>query len=164
MGTPKDKRRTLQEAGALNHHPEAVQAADFQGHPFFDPEDKAQVKYEMLRCRELDGEPLGDTCGRFGFSRESYRQILERFRSDGILGLFDRKRGRKKPLKVDEKVRTFLHREHEKQPDLSADDLARRCEEGTGVSLSRRTVYRALAESQQRKKKRRRKQSMPPRA
>ena len=161
MGTPKDKRRTLREAGALNQHPDAVRATDFQTHPFFDPEDKAQVKYEMLRRREVEGEQLQETCARFGFTRESFRTILERFRLEGVLGLFDRKRGRKGPVKVTEEVRRFLLREHKKYPELSVDDLVHRCEEETDVSISRRSAYRALSESDpgEQKKKRVRKTS-----
>ena len=161
MSKRKIKRQALKEAGALNSHAERVRDPLFETHPFFDPEDKAQVKYEMLRARELDEEQLQETCKRFGFTRESYRQILERFRSWGMFGLFDRKRGRKGPLKIDAKVRQFLQGEREKHPDCDVDDLMRRCEEETGVSLSRRSVYRVLSESDsgEPKKKRLRKTS-----
>ncbi len=142
----KSKREALRGVGALNSHPERVVDRLFKEHPFFDPEDKAQVKYEMLRRREVEDEQLQDACGRFGFTRESYRQILMRFRSEGLLGLFDRKRGRQGPVKLTDKVRLFLHHEHERHPELNVDELVHRCEEETGVLISRRSAYRALSE------------------
>jgi transposase len=159
MNRHTNKRQALLEAGALHADPERVRAPLFDSHPFFDPKDKAQVKYEMLRARELEGEPLEQTCRRFGFTRESYRQILERFRAEGMFGLFDRKRGRKNPLKIDNKVRMFLCNEHTRMPELGADELAARCEKETGVSLSRRSVYRVLSKLREEKKKRHRKVS-----
>jgi len=129
----KHKREALRNTGALNTHPERVIDSLFKTHPFFDPHDKAQVKYEMLRRREVEGEQLQETCARFGFTRESFRQILERFRSEGVLGLFDRKRGRKGPVKVTEKVRSFLLREHERGAYCNCDTLSLR-ELGHGES------------------------------
>ena len=80
MSLEKPKRKILKQARAWNPHPERVKADLFKIHPFFDPEDKVQVKYEMLRAREVEGDGLSETCSKFGFSRESYRHILERFR------------------------------------------------------------------------------------
>ena len=84
MSSQKSKRSALQQARAWNPDPEHVKADLFVTHPFFDPEDKAQVKYEMLRHREVDGTPLEVSCREFGFTRESYRHLLERFRSEGM--------------------------------------------------------------------------------
>ena len=49
------KRDYLAAAGALHPHPETVQAELFLRHRFFDPLDKVQVKYEMLRAHVDDG-------------------------------------------------------------------------------------------------------------
>ena len=153
------KHDALRDAGALNTEPERVSDPLFEQHSFFDPSDKAQVKYEMLRRREVDHESLQDTCRYFGFTRERYRQIMARFRSQGILGLFDRKRGRKGPVKVDERVRRFLRREHEQHPELGVDELVRRCADDAGVALSRRSVYRVLSESDSAEQKKKRRQT-----
>jgi transposase len=156
--SPRAKHQALQRARALNAHPQQVHARLFRTHPFFDRHDRAQVKYELLRQRELDGTPLQQTCDEFGFSRESYRHILERFHAEGMAGLFGRKRGRKQPLKLTDEVRAFLSAEHERNPSLSVKDLAYRCAQDSGVTLSRRSVYRALVVDEPRKKKRARKQ------
>ena len=155
MSSRKSKRNALQELRAWNAHPEKVKAKLFASDPFFDPEDKAQVKYEMLRCREVETAPLGVTCHEFGFTRESYRHLLERFRSEGMGGLFEQKRGRRRPLKANDDVRMLLRNAHTQDPSLGPDELARRCQEKIGVTLSRRTVYRVLADEGERKKKRR---------
>lgn len=163
MSSRDAKRRALLLARALNPHPERVRAASFLAHPFFDAEDKPQVKYEMLRLRELEASPLHQACADFGSTRESYRHLLERFRSEGMAGLFERKRGRKAPLKANDKVRQFLHREHAQTPTLPPEELARRCQRKMGVSVSRRTVYRVLAEPPDLKKKRHRQPRLPSR-
>lgn len=155
MSSRKSKRSALHEVRAWNPHPERVKADLFASHPFFDPEDKAQVKYEMLRRREVETAPLELTCNEFGFTRESYRHILERFHSEGMGGLFERRRGRRNPLKANDEVRSFLRDERARDPSLGPKDLARLCQENTGVSISRRTIYRVLADAGGRKKKRR---------
>jgi transposase len=155
VNSRKSKRSALQELRAWNAHPGKVKAPLFASHPFFDPEDKAQVKYEMLRRREAETAPLEVTCHEFGFTRESYRHILGRFRSEGMGGLFELKRGRRNPLKANDEVRGLLSNAHAQDPSLGPDQLARHCQETIGVTLSRRTVYRVLADESERKKKRR---------
>ena len=56
MTTPT-KKKALLEAGTLNPHPEAVQSDLFK-RDFFDPGDRAQVRYEMLRAHSVDGDPI----------------------------------------------------------------------------------------------------------
>jgi len=153
MNEKEQKRQVLKQARALNAHPERVRAPLFTDHPFFDPEDKAQVKYEMLRVREVDRLLINETCRLYGFTRESYRHILARFRREGIEGLFERKRGRRGPLKATARVREFIHAERRRQAGLSAEDLIERCRKELGVVLSRRTVFRILEAEDGSKKK-----------
>lgn len=153
MSSQRSKRTTLQQARAWNPDPEHVKADLFVTHPFFDPEDRAQVRYEMLRRREVERAPLEVSCREFGFTRESYRHLLERFRSEGMQGLFNRKAGRRNPLKTNDQVRRFLCREHERDPSLRPEELARLCYEQFSVSISRRTVYRVLADGGAEKEK-----------
>jgi transposase len=153
MNDRKLKRQVLRQARALNAHPERVRAPLFADHPFFDPEDKAQVKYEMLRAREVEGASITEACRLYGFTRESYRHILARFRQEGIVGLFERKRGRRGPLKATARVREFIRTERRRQAELSVEDLIKRCREQLGVILSRRTVFRILEAEEGGKKK-----------
>lgn len=149
MDDREQKRHILKQARALNDHPERVRAPLFWRHPFFDPQDKVQVKYELLRAREVEGVSLSEACKLYGFTRESYRHILRRFRAEGIKGLFERKRGRRGPVKATESVRAFLRGEREKQEQLSVHELIERCQRELGVSVSRRTVFRILDAEQE---------------
>ena len=69
------KRQFLEAAGALNPHPARVGAPLFERHRFFDPLDKVQVKYEMLRAHAVDGETakaaaLAGDLEQLGYSAE----------------------------------------------------------------------------------------------
>ena len=55
---PDAKTQALREAGALHPHPDAVRDDAFLSHPFFDPRDRVQVKYEMVRRHRVDGRPV----------------------------------------------------------------------------------------------------------
>jgi transposase len=154
MESKQKKRKVLMIMKTWNRRPERVKAEIFHTHSFFDPEDMAQVKYEMLRAREAEGNPLNETCARFGFTRESYRHILNRFQSEGIGGLFGRKRGRKGPVKAKEELRQFIRSEHAKEETVTEQELLKSCYRKFGVTISRRTVFRILAETEKGKKKR----------
>ena len=153
MNDREKKRHILSQARALHEHPERVRAPLFKTHRFFDPEDKVQVKYEMLRTREVERTSLTEACRLYGFTRESYRHILERFRQEGIGGLFERKRGRHGPVKATDRVREFIEAQRQAQPKMSVEKLIERCREQLGVQLSRRTVFRILEAEQEDKKK-----------
>ncbi len=148
------KRKVLKQARALNAHPERVRAPLFSTQPFFDPEDKAQVKYEMIRARELERASLTEVCRQYGFTRESFRHIRARFSREGIRGLFDLKRGRREALKATAEVREFIRSERQRQAELSAEQLVERCQAELGIALSRRTVFRILEGEAASKKKR----------
>ena len=152
--SPKTKQAILLQAKALNLHPEKVRSALFQAHQFFDPSDKVQVKYEMLRAREVEGVALSAACVEFGFSRESYRHILRRFSREGMAGLFEQKRGRKGPVKATQEVRAFIRGEREKEDSLSVEQIIHRCQKELQITISRRTVFRIFEEEQPSKKKR----------
>jgi len=154
MSAKQHKHQILRKIKALNLHPERVMAPLFKTHPFFDPKDKVQVKYEMLRSREVEKNPLTKTCLQYGFSRESYRQILKRFHLEGIAGLFEHKRGRKGPVKATEEVQEFIRAEHAHDRSVSVEELSKRCYQKLGVAISRRTVFRILEKKEEDKKKR----------
>lgn len=71
---------------------------------FFNPEDKAQVRYEMLREAETTDKTVEETARKYGYSRARYYVYKRRFEKEGLLGLFDKKRGPKEPHKVKGKL------------------------------------------------------------
>ena len=147
MPKPHPKRRFLEEAGALHLHPERVRAELFARHRFFDPLDKVQVKYEMLRAHEIDRTSVVEVSGAFGFSRETYYATLAAFRERGVPGLVDGKPGRPGPLKLTEDVARWILDLHGREPELNGRELAERLGEELGIEVHRRTVERLLGKA-----------------
>ena len=148
MSASTRKKKALLASGTLNPHPEAVQSALFTG-DFFDPYDRAQVKYEMLRAKQVDGLTVTEACRQFGFSRESFYQIREAFEAQGFPGFLPAKRGRKGPSKLKGEALEFALVKKQEVPDIDPGRLARLIAERYGIEVHRTTVQRAL------KKKRR---------
>ncbi len=146
MSESHPKRDYLAAAGALNPHPEAVHAEIFQRHRFFDPLDKVQVKYEMLRTHAVDGQSIASAAAAFGFSRETFYQTSRAFEDGGTAGLRDEKRGRHGPVKVTAELVSWVRRAAVEHPEWSGAAMARRLAEALGVILHRRTVERLLTE------------------
>lgn len=150
-----NKRDVLQRLRALNHKPEKVVSPLFRRIDFFDPRDKLQVKYEMLRTHEVEEVSISRAAEEFGYTRQAFYQIKEAFQEQGMAGLLERKRGRKGPVKCTPEVVAFLVREKQREPDLSGSDLSERLLEHRGVEVHRRTVEKVVARmgSARRKKK-----------
>jgi transposase len=130
----------LEEAGALHQHPELVRAALFARHRFFDPLDKVQVKYEMLRACGVDGGAVSSVARVYGFSREMYYATLAAFRAYGIVGLADGKRGRPGPLKVTTEAVSWVLEPSRRHPALSGRQIAGQLAEELGIEVHRRTI------------------------
>ena len=141
-----DKRRkALQRAGVLHARADRVGSPLFERIPFFDPEDKLQVKYEMLRTHHADHLPISRAAQMFGYSRQAYYQIQEAFEEEGVAGLLEKKRGRKGPTKCTPQVVAFLLQEQRANPGLSGRELAERLLEQRGIEVHRRTVEKLVA-------------------
>src|SRR5688572_11771149 len=90
---PDPKTEALKDRGALNRNPEEVKDDLFQGSDFFDPRDRVQVKYEMLRRARVDSKPVSQVTGAFGVSRPTFYQTQAAFDREGLPGLLPKKRG-----------------------------------------------------------------------
>jgi transposase len=142
------KKKTLIASGTLNPHPEAVRSELFKM-DFFDPLDRAQVKYEMLRSHVVDGDPIAEACRQFGFSRESFYQIQEAFHALGFISFLPGKRGRKGPVKLKGEVLEFALEKKKENPEINPAQLVALIRERFGLEMNRTTVMRGM------KKKRR---------
>src|SRR5215831_17108360 len=116
MTTPA-KRKALLASGSLNPHPEAVRSPLFPT-DFFDPYDRPQVKYEMLRAHRVDGDPVTEACRQFGFSRESFYQIQQAFQELGFSSFLPAPRGRKGPSKLKGEVLEFALAQKKENPTI----------------------------------------------
>jgi len=137
------KRRALLASGTLNPQPEAVRSELFIL-DFFDPHDRAQVKYEMLRAQRAEGLSISEVCRQFGLSRESFYQIWEAFNQLGFSALLPNKRGRKGPIKLKGEVLQFAVEKKQENPDLDPGELAAMIAERYGVEVHRTTVMRGI--------------------
>ena len=150
------KRQALEKSGALKKKAERVRSPLFDRLDFFDARDTLQVKYEMLRCHEVDGLPISRAAEQFGYTRQAYYQIRDAFAREGIAGLAGKKRGRKGPVKCTPAVLAFLVQEKQREPELTGEELAARLLAEKGVELHRRTVEKivvGLPSGRRRKKK-----------
>ena len=62
-GKRADAKKALLASGTLNPHSQAVQSKLFTL-DFFDPHDRAQVKYEMLRAQRVEGVTVAEASRR----------------------------------------------------------------------------------------------------
>ncbi len=144
MPKPHPKRQFLEEVGALHLHPERVRAELFEQDRFFDPLDKVQVKYEMLRAHAVEARSVVTVSEEFGFSRETYYLVLASFRARGVPGLVDGKSGRPGPLKLTDDVVEWIYDLHRRRPEFSGREIAERLAEERSVEVHRRTIERLL--------------------
>lgn len=142
MRRPPTKRQFLTAAGAWNARAALVESPLFAQSDFFDPRDKVQVKYEMLRAHAVDQAPVATVSRQFAYSRESFYAAQQALLAAGVTGLVDGKRGPKTPRKLTPEVQAFVRRELEHMPDLSSRDLADRVKQQHGVELHRRSIER----------------------
>lgn len=144
MAKRHPKRQFLEEAGALHRHPDRVRAKPFERHRFFDPLDKVQVKYEMLRAHAVDGHSVVLVAEEFGFSRETYYATLAAFEAGGVAWLADGKAGRPGPIKLKDEAAAWVWDLHRRRPRLSGREIAERLAEELGIEVHRRTIERLL--------------------
>jgi transposase len=138
------KRAFLEATGAWHPHPERVRAGPFLSHRFFDPRDKVQVKYEMVRAHAVVGEPIARVARAFGVTRETVYATSRRLATRGVLGLADEKRGRKGPVKITPAIRDFVVAAKQREPALAAQALAEQIATEFGVVVHKKTVERVL--------------------
>jgi len=155
MRRQSSKRDLLKAARAWNERARMVECPLFQQSDFFDPQDKVQVKYEMLRAHGVEGVAVSASSRQFGFSRESFYTALETLRAEGVVGLVDGKRGPKQPRKLTAEVVRFLLRQIERSPTVSSQELADRVGQELGVAVHRRSIERFRSERAKKHRRRR---------
>jgi len=147
--TDKDaKFEALQQQGTLNPRPKQVRDELFLQDDFFDPRDLVQVKYEMLRRVQADGQSVTDASANFGFSRPSFYQTLSAFEQDGLAGLVPHKRGPKQAHKLTHEVLTFIGEVRRKEPSARLPDLVKLIQERFGIRVHPRSIERSLLRHQ----------------
>ena len=150
--TRDPKTRALQQEASLHPHPEEVTDELFLTHEFFDPRDLVQVKYEMLRRVQSEGQAVSQSAAHFGFSRPSFYQAQAAFQQGGLPALMPQKRGPKQAHKLTPEVLVFLHHARQQDPSLRPTALALLVKERYGITVHPRSIERALTRSQKKRR------------
>jgi transposase len=148
MADKDAKFEALQQQGTLNPRPKQVRDELFLQDEFFDPRDLVQVKYEMLRRVQAEGQSVTDASANFGFSRPSFYQALSAFEQDGLSGLVPHKRGPKQAHKLTHQVLTFIGEVRQKEPSVRLPDLVKLIQERFGIRVHPRSIERSLLRHQ----------------
>ena len=142
------KINVLGQHGALHPHPEQVQDELFERNEFFDPRDLVQVRYEMLRRRQVDGQPVTEVATAFGVSRQAFYVTETAFAQKGIVGLLPRPRGPQRAHKCTDEILDFVEQWATDSP--AGADISEAVQKRFGVAIHPRSLVRALG---RRKKK-----------
>ena len=117
--TANCKREALARDSALNPHPEAIRDPLFADNPFFDPADLVQVRYEMVRRHEVDGQVISTVATNFGVSRPTFYKAQAALATAGLAGLLPAQRGPKAAHKLSTEILTFDADLRSKSPEIS---------------------------------------------
>jgi transposase len=139
-GPTDPKLEALREQGTVNPRPEDVHDPVFLQSEFFDPRDLIQVRYEMLRRVQVEGQPVGVTARSFGVSRPTFYNTRAQFEQQGLTGLLPAKRGPHGPHKVTGAVLEFIQCLLAEEPGLDPAALAERVEREKGLHVHPRTI------------------------
>ncbi len=145
MAPHDDKARSLRQHGCLNPHPDRVRDPLFGTHPFFDPRDLVQVKYEMLRRVLKEGLSVQDSARTFGFSRPTWYQAARNFESGGLSALVPDRPGPRRAHKLGNAVVAALIEARQHQPAITTGKLVALVQDRFGLTVHRRSIERALA-------------------
>jgi transposase len=141
---PNAKRKVLQTTGTFNSRAAQVRHPLFQQSSFFDPEDLLQLKYETLRAVEVEKCPIAKAARDFGLSRPTIYEAQAQLQQQGLEGLLPHKRGPKAAHKLTDQVLQYLHEQAQAEPEIEAQELARRVRQRFAVKLHPRTIQKAL--------------------
>lgn len=135
----------LRASGSLNPHPDKVSDPIFTGADFFDARDLVQVKYEMVRRVEVDGQPVSHSAAAFGFSRPSFYQAQAALKEGGIPALVPKRPGPRRSHKLSSEIIEFLQGVQATDALLNSTDLAQRVLEAFEIKVHPRSIERAMA-------------------
>lgn len=151
-GRQDPKTAALAAERSLNPRPDAVRDEQFADSEFFDSRDLVQVKYEMVRRVQVDGQSVASSAQAFGFSRPAYYAAAEALDANGLAGLIPARPGPRRAHKLTEQVVAFAVDTLRADPSLSAAGLVEAIAARFGIRVHPRSVERAIARDKERKR------------
>ena len=89
-----EKLKALRQSHTLHPHAERVRDPLFtSGSPFFDPRDLVQVKYELLRRVQVEGDSVAHATALFALSRPTFYAAKSAWERSGLIGLVPEQTG-----------------------------------------------------------------------
>ena len=134
------KKQILEQSKTLNKTPYKVLDANFKNATFFDPNEKVQVKYEMLRSAQKDAASVSEASQNFGFSRISFYKIQKAFKEYGIAGLLPQQRGPRSAHKLNDKVMEFVNTLTKEKPGIKSTELIEKIKDHFNITVHKRSI------------------------
>jgi transposase len=139
------KQDVLMKNGTFNKNHNRVTEPRFINDDFYDPQDLAQVKYEMLRTARESERSVEEITDSFGFSRAGFYKIKKSFEEEGASAFASNKTGPRGAWKLTEEIRLFIDSYLLEHPDVGSEDIADLLEAERGLEISKRTIERYRA-------------------
>jgi transposase len=145
MSAPGEaKERALRRDGAFNDQAAAITDPLFRTHPFFDPHDRVQARYEMVRRHQVEGLSVSAAAAAFGVSRPTFYQAQAALAALGLSGLVPRRPGPKEGSKLSIDIVAFVRDLKAADPRLTTTACLQAVQDRFGVTVHRRSLERAL--------------------
>lgn len=142
---PDPKIEVLRRQGTLNPRSDQVTDALFTKGGFFDARDLVQVKYEMVRRVQVDGQAVSHSAAAFGFSRPSFYLAQAALARGGLAALVPKKPGPRRSHKLSTEVMEFVLQQLSEDTSTRSTELARKILSRFGSKIHPRSIERALA-------------------
>jgi transposase len=137
-----EKLKALRQSHTLHPHPDQVRDPLFtSGSPFFDPRDLVQVKYELLRRVQVEGDSVSHATALFALSRPTFYAAQAAWERAGLVGLLPEPTGPRHAHKLTEEILELL------EPwvsSMSSTELAAWLREERHLIVHPRSIERAL--------------------
>ena len=150
---PRDpKVEALRVDGTLHRRAHQIRDPLFGTHDFFDARDVVQVRYEMIRRVEIDGQAVVSTAAAYHVSRPTFYAAHRAFQQRGLAGLVPKKRGPRGGHKLTSAVVAFLHQARAQEASVQPAALAQQVADRFGTTIHPRTIERALARPEKKRR------------
>jgi transposase len=136
------KKDILLENGTFNKNHAKVKEQRFAEDDFYDPQDLAQVKYEMLRTVRESEMSIEEVSSMFGFSRSGFYKIRNSFERSGVSSFVSGKTGPQNARKLTKEYQQFIDEYLVENPNASSVDIADVLRAEKELELSKRTIER----------------------
>jgi transposase len=138
-----EKHKSLRQSHTLHPHPDQVRDPLFTtGSPFFDSRDLVQVKYELLRRVQVEGDSVTHATAEFALSRPTFYAAQAAWERAGLAGLVPEPTGPRQGHKLTGEMVLLLR---SRAATMSPAELAAWLREEHHLVVHPRSIERALA-------------------